>query len=227
MQALLAASTREAPKRTGIRFELHLADMEPGEETTDVARLPYGPSPRQPSRPALGIWEDDGIVWVRVAEPGQPCPLSIVPVRGAGSLGLQVVRRQFSAHLAMRSHRDDVWVNGLPALRFAVLGSQDSILLAGPRLLLYVTERWFPYVGPPPEEIVGKERCPHCRTRFEPTTQVVRCYCGAYYHGETEESHPHLSKEDRLDCMQQRKVCVFCQRELTTMEHLIWDPMTI
>jgi len=215
-----------ATKKTGIRFEIYRAEVEP-EEVADVDHLPYRPAQRRASPPALKIWEDEGMVWVAVGAPGGPGGLAVVPARSPGSLGLQVVRRHFSAYLAMRSHRDDVWVNGLPALRFSILASQDSILLAGPRRLFYVTERFFPYVGPPPEEVVGKARCPHCRNRFTATTKVVRSYCGILYHCEDEESHPHLSKEDRLECMQQCKVCGSCHRELTTVEHLVWDPLTI
>jgi len=226
MLALQAASARDVSTKTGIQFEVHPAEMEPA-EVPDLAHLPYRPSPQRSSHPALKIWEDDGKVWAGLGAPGDPAGLGIVPAGSPGSLELQVVRRQLSAYLAMRSHRDDVWVNGLPALRFTILVSQDSILLAGPRRLFYVTERFFPYVGPPPEEVVGKERCPHCRNRFEATTRLVRCYCGTLYHCETEESHPHLSKDDRLECMQQCKVCASCHRELTTVEHLVWDPLTI
>ncbi len=227
MLALQAPSAREGTtKKTGIQFEVHPADLEPG-EVADAAHLPYRPAPQRSSRPALTIWEDERMVWVDAAAPGDPSRLAVVPARSPGSLGLQVVRRQFSAYLAVRSYRDDLWVNALPALRFSILASQDSILLAGPRLLFYVTERFFPYVGPPPEEVIGKERCPHCRNRFEAATKVVRSYCGTLYHCEDETSHPHLTKEDRLECMQQCKVCGSCHRELTTAEHLVWDPLTI
>jgi hypothetical protein len=167
------------------------------------------------------------MLWVRLSGPDASGRFTPIPAREPGALGFQVVRRQFSALLALRSLRDDLLINGLPALRFSVLTSQDSIFLAGPRRMFYVTERFFPRIGPPTEQSVGRDRCAHCRNVLEAGTRTVNCYCGALYHWETAESHPHLKAEDRLDCLERRKVCASCQRELTTKEYLVWDPVMI
>jgi hypothetical protein len=209
-----------------VRFELHLCEIE-SSPIGDVADLPFRPVARRPTRPALAIWESDTMAWVRVSGRDAPALFAAIPAREPGAMGFQVVRRSFSTYLALRSRRDDLLVNGLPALRFSVLSSQDSILLAEPRLMFYVTERFFPRVGPPLDEAVGRERCAHCRHVLEAGTRVVNCHCGALYHWETAESHSDLSPDDRLDCLERRKACVRCQRELTTQEYLAWNPITI
>ncbi len=226
MQTTQSTSIQEASPSSGVCFELFLGKLEPG-PIADVASLPYRAAARRPARPALSVWESDAMVWVRLSGPDAPSPFTPIPAREPAALGFQVVRRQFSAYLALRSLRDDLLVNGLPGLRFSVLASQDSILLAGPRLMFYVTERFFPHVGPPPDQSVGRDRCAHCRNVLEAGTRVVSCHCGALYHWETEESHPHLSADDRFDCLERRKACACCQRELTTKEYLVWDPVTI
>lgn len=220
-----ARSELGSPK-SGICFELHPAGLEPA-EIDDVSRLPWRPAAPRPSPAALLIWEEDSLMWVEVAERNHSVSLEVIPSRKPGAVGLQVVRQQFSAHLAMRSLRDDVLVNGLPAMRFSALSSQDSILLGGPRQMFYVTERFFPWVGPPPEKAVSRERCAHCRNVLEADTRVVGCYCGGWVHWETADSHPHVDEKDRLDCAERRKMCPCCGRELTTQEYLVWDPATI
>jgi hypothetical protein len=226
MQTAQSARAKETPSRSGIRFELHAAKVEQG-EIVDAAHLPWRPARRLPSQPALTVWDGDGPTWARVDAPDAPAPLATIPARQPGALGLEIVRRQFSAYLALRSLRDDLLVNGLPALRFSVLSSQDSLVLTGPGLTFYVTERFFPRVGPPPAEAIGRERCAHCRTVFAADDRIVSCYCGALYHWHTKETHPDQADGDRLECLQQRKLCACCQRELTTKEYLVWDPITI
>jgi hypothetical protein len=221
-----SARSELGSSRTGICFELHAAGLEP-DEIVDAAHLPFYPAARRPSAAAISIWEDARLVWVETAEGSGSAPLEVIPSRKAGALGLQVVRRQFSAYLAMQSLRDDVLVNGLPAMRFSALSSQDSIVLGEPQQMFYVTERFFPWVGPPPEKSVSRERCAHCRHVLEAGTRVVSCYCGALVHWETAESHPHVNEGDRLDCAERRKMCPCCGRELTTQEYLVWDPATI
>jgi hypothetical protein len=216
----------DATVPTGIAFELHEAPLA-RDECIDPGALVWRPAAPRKSSPALCIGESAGMTWARVLPRDQPEPFEIVSARRPGALGLQVVRNRFSALLAVRSLRDDVFINGLPGLRLSILGVQDTILLAQPRRLLYVTEYFRPYVGPPPNDLVRDKRCPHCRDPFLPDTRVVSCYCGDFFHWETAESHPHLAEEDRLDCAERARICKRCQHELTTHGYRVWDPVSL
>jgi hypothetical protein len=125
---------------------------------------------------------------------------------------------------------EEVLVNGAPALRLAILGPRDSIFVVKAGLLLYVTERFHPFVGCPTEEsgLLGQE-CPACamEIEMEPPTHVVTCRCGAVYHHETEESHPKLPPQERLDCFRKTKACLRCKQGLTIQEKIVWDPAVL
>jgi hypothetical protein len=134
----------------------------------------------------------------------------------------RVVSRRLSQHLAMVALRPGVSVNGLDALPVSILGPRDTVTL-GASSLCYVTARIRPHVGPPAAEHLGM-RCPVCRIKVEKSTRIVTCRCGAVYHFETAESHPHLQEQDRLKCFEKIKVCLSCQRPVTVKEYLEWDP---
>ena len=135
-----------------------------------------------------------------------------------------MLRYQFSNRLALISRRRPVLVNGLPALSLAVVATRDSLTL-GPETF-YVTERIRPHVGRPTEEMIGL-KCPMCRVAVDAESVVVTCICGAVYHHETEQSHPDLPADERLNCLDQIRVCLVCNRPVTPHEHLVWDPQSV
>lgn len=199
-------------------FELHLAPL-----SSSIDELPWRDEPAVPRGDALRVVDSDGVVWVRVDV--SQSRLDRVAGSREAAAGFRVARRKLGAELAMLAPRDGVRVNGLPALPFTMLAPKDSVLLE-PGYLAYVTERFRPYVGTTPRELIGK-KCSFCRIPATETTRIVTCRCGAFYHSETVESHPNVSDEDRLKCLERIKKCLSCGRTVTLDEYLVWDPGTM
>ena len=136
--------------------------------------------------------------------------------------GFTIVHRALGPALGMVAKESGALVNALPALGFHVLGPRDCLVLAS-GIMTYVTERFYPYVGPARAKDVGL-RCPCCRIEITSDTHVVTCHCGCVYHNETAQCHPKLKAEDRLNCFEKVRVCLSCNRPLTLDPVLVWDP---
>ncbi|MCH7990321.1 MAG: hypothetical protein IID46_14360, partial [Planctomycetes bacterium] len=160
-----------------IQYELHAVQLG-FDETSDVDLMPWHDEEPPHADPPFPISEGDGTVWARLNGESGLLERSSGP-RGA-EFALRVVKRRFSADLALLTRRSDVLVNGLPALKLTLLGTKDSVRLA-PGCLVYVTERVTPYVGPATAEMVGK-KCPFCRVPIADDAHVVTCPFGAVYH---------------------------------------------
>lgn len=136
-----------------------------------------------------------------------------------------LVNRPLGPALAMVPRCGSVLVNGLSALSFQVLSPRDGLLLS-PGLHTYVTQRIKPYIGQPRGAML-KQSCPVCRIPLTQETHVITCRCHVAYHHETGESHPDAAASDRLNCFEQIRVCLSCNRPLTLGESLVWDPATV
>jgi hypothetical protein len=216
------ASTGQVAR--GIQHEIYQTRLSDG-ETATVDRLPWKAARCAELERVLSVSSGQGPVWARV----NGSSLETVEGPNQATLGLQSVPLKFAVKLALIALDEGVLVNGVPALRLTVLGPKDSIFVVKAGLLLYVTERFRPFVGCPTEEtgLFGQE-CAACAIgiQAEPRTHVVTCRCGAVYHHET-DTHPDLEPDERLDCLRKTKVCLRCGQELTTEERLVWDPATL
>jgi hypothetical protein len=209
----------------GVEFELYQSSLT-AHDSPSVDRLPWrATQPGQIER-VLVVRGDQGPVWAR----WDGSHLETLEGPHQATFGLLTVRRRFSARLALIAGSDDLLINGVPALRLAIVGPQDCIFVVKAGLLLHITERFRPFVGSPTAEsgLLGLE-CPSCAIEIgsDPATYVVTCRCGAVYHHETEETRPDLPPEERLNCLRSAKFCLRCRQELTTEEKLVWDPATL
>lgn len=201
------------------QFELHYAGAGL-DEAEDAVSFPWEQQQKPESKAAFTIQGNDGTVWAALKEKtGQ---LKRVDSPNEADFGFCVLKRRFSTDLAMLTRRHDVLVNSLPAMKLTMLGTKDSLRLAAGQMF-YVTERVNPYIGKATAEHVGK-KCPFCRMPITEDTHVATCRCGAVYHHETADSHPDLTDEDRLDCVDKVQTCLACGHELKLEEHLLWDP---
>ena len=136
------------------------------------------------------------------------------------------VPRKLSHQLAMFDHPGGALVDGLPALRLALLGAKSMLVLPD-GCVTYVTERIVPYVGPPSDQMIkARQKCAYCKLPFDESTRVVSHRCGAVYHDETAETHPDVTEKDRLGCLQQIGHCLCCRRPISLEPYLVWDPST-
>ncbi|MCH8017686.1 MAG: hypothetical protein IH917_13800 [Acidobacteria bacterium] len=167
----------------------------------------------------LVVDKDDGLVWVKVdALLRQVVKVSCVEKADVGLQSLVVGKKRVLGLLPLRP---GILVNAVPALPFSALSTRDNFLLPG--CIAYVTTRIQPFVGRPPQELLGRE-CIFCQIPVEKGTRVVVCHCGQAVHHETADSHPNVTEEDRLCCFEQVKDCLSCSRTLTLEPHLLWDP---
>lgn len=119
--------------------------------------------------------------------------------------------------LALCPSEDAVRLNGAPAPALAALDVKDELQLDA-RTVLHVTRYRKPYVGPPPEGLVGKD-CPVCRTPIESDTTVCLCVnCAAGLHLEGEERG-----DDRLECARLES-CPACGETLRLDEGYAFVP---
>jgi hypothetical protein len=182
-----------------------------------------GRTRRRRDRRRFEITVQDRLVWAVVEKQGGG--LRRTDDAEGADLALQVVERRFMSHLVVIPLRTSLLVNGLPALGFSALLPRDSLLVS-PGAMFQVTERVQPYGGPPQLEMLG-QKCPCCQLPIEAETVCVTCKCGAIYHDESEQSHPDLTADDRLNCFSKLKNCLACKRELTRQPYLVWDPAEV
>jgi hypothetical protein len=217
-------ATAYVPAR-GLQYELYQSPLLP-ERSAPVDRLPWKANQIACLESVLDIGGPQRLVWVGA----EGASLKTVEGPDQAIFGLRVVPGRFSTQLALVVLGDELLVNGVPALRLAMLGSQDAICVVHVGLMLYVTERFRPFVGVPSEDsdLVG-QLCPACTIEIQaaPSTRVVTCRCGAVYHHETEESHPDRLPSERLNCLEMTKICLRCKQKLATEETLLWDPATL
>jgi hypothetical protein len=161
---------------------------------------------------------------VRVAWDAERYCLEVCEDAASSLAEFRPVSRQFSSALALIPHKPGVLVNGLPALALTMLQPRDAVRLAA-GVHTFVTQRIHPYVGPPPADLVGA-KCPYCRIPVAADSRVFVHRCGVPYHLETEDSHPQLAAEDRLDCFHHVRTCLSCNRPMSLEESLAWDPAT-
>jgi len=196
----------------------------------EAESLPWRPwrnahdDPGRLSRPALAIDETTGPVW-GVAD-HQTGTIDVVGQKDA-EFGLQIVTTPSTtprrSYVALLPRRDDMLVNGIPALAITLLSARDSVVLAG-GCLAYVTERRQAFRGKPDAELVG-QACQYCRIALTSDTHVVVCpWCQSPYHDEDQTTHPEAA--ERLDCFRQVKNClgIACSHELSLEPQLVWDP---
>jgi hypothetical protein len=219
------AETSIGRTHSGVQHELYQSRLLAG-KTTTIDRLPWKAVQDDELECVLRVGGERGPIWARV----DGNRLEMVAGPNEATFGLRNVGLKSTVMLALIALHDEVLVNGVPALRLTVLGAKDSIFVVKAGLLLYVTERFRPFVGCPTEEtgLFGQE-CPACAIEIqaEPRTHVVTCRCGVAYHHETANTHPDMDPDDRLNCLQQTKVCLRCGKELTTEERLVWNPAAL
>jgi hypothetical protein len=212
-----------------VGFELHSCDTAATPAATAdnddiralMESLPWRAG-QQAQRSVLAIpggGEPACVIW----NPAQRC-LELCEDPAASIAEFRVIPRQFSPALAFVPRDSGVLVNGLPPLSLTMLQPRDVLRLAA-GVHTFVTQRIRPYVGPPPAELVGT-KCPSCRIPVAEDSQVYVHRCGVPYHLETEDTHPQLAAEDRLDCFHNVRTCLSCNREMTLAETLAWDPTT-
>lgn len=204
------------------QFEMHSTSFFP-DEFLEADRLPWQESAPAPLPPPLVVTDADGLTFAALhREEGR-----LVRVESAqeADFALKVARRKLNGELVLMALGEPVLVNGVPAPPLVVLSVGDAVTL-GAGHLAHVTERVIPYVGPPTGELIGK-KCAHCRLAATAETRIVTHRCGVIYHHETEESHPHLAKEDRLNCFEKVGTCHSCKREMNLHPHLVWDPRSL
>jgi hypothetical protein len=208
----------------GLSFQLYKSLL-PTPSVTVVRCLPSKPSQLRSLDLAVEVHYSTHPVWARVHRRA----VEIVKDRQNATFGLLTIQCGLSIKLALIALVEEILLNGTRALGFSVLDTKDSIFLSQVGVLLYLTERFQPYVGSPDEEsgLLGLE-CPCCSIEIqsEPRTHVVTCRCGAVYHHETKETHPDLDPKERLNCLNKIKHCLRCKQELSTQETLVWDPST-
>jgi hypothetical protein len=212
---------------SGLQFELHQTALLAG-DAAPVDQLPWKATQTDQLAERFVVSGKGGVVWAAIGG-GK---LRAVNGPDGAVFGLRAVYRGFTPRLALVALVDGVLVNGARAPRLAVLAPRDTVVLFGvePALMLYVTERFRPFVGAATEDtgLLGQE-CPACAIEIqsEPATHVATCRCGAVYHHETEETHPGLPPDERLDCLTKAGFCLRCKEKLTTEEKLVWDPATL
>jgi len=201
-------------------FEIYPFFLSNG-ETVESAQLPWHETGESAecSSPPLVVGKDDGLVWVKVDD----SPRRVVKVSCAeeADVGLQSLVAGKKKVLGLLPLRPGILVNAVPALPFSALTTRDNFLLPG--CIAYVTTRIQPFVGRPPQELLGKD-CIFCAIPLEKRTRVVVCHCGQAVHYESADSHPGVAEEDRLCCFEQVKNCLACSRTLTLEPYLLWDP---
>jgi hypothetical protein len=133
-----------------------------------------------------------------------------------------VVPHGLSTVLVMLPRRVGLLVNGLPALSLNVLRPRDGLVMT-PGWHTYVTQRIRPYLGPPPDEMLGQS-CPYCRIPIAKDTYVFVHRCGVAYHCETAENRPDIAEEERLNCHLRMRSCFSCNQPVWLEERLVWDP---
>jgi hypothetical protein len=161
----------------------------------------------------------DGMRWFRVAE-GQ---LFSAESPSEALFGMCAVRRNFDLSLVLVARGDGLLADGLPVLRFSVLDIRTTLLVPGIEELLFINRSVRPFCGQPPAAILGSE-CPICKIKFDGDTQVASCACGAFFHNETQQSHPAVCESDRLSCFQLAGKCGRCGSPLTIEEQFAWRP---
>ncbi len=190
-------------------------------ETSESAHLPWHETGESAefSSPPLVVDQDDGLVWAKVDDPSR----QVVKVSCAeqADVGLQSLGAGKKQVLGLLPLCPGILVNAVPALSFSALTTRDNFLLPG--CIAYVTRRIQPFVGSPPQELLGRE-CIFCGIPVEKGTRVVVCHCGQGVHYETADSHPGVAEEDRLCCFDQVKNCLACSRTLALEPYLLWDP---
>jgi hypothetical protein len=207
----------------------------PGDTTFELHDVSYAasePFPQfsvAPAKAAPGdtvlVIDHEGPTWIGFADEFGP-PQRVSDAANA-VFGVQVVRRKLTSELALAPLRPGVLVNSIPALKLTLLGTRDS-LSAGAGRLIYVTKRFRPHVGPPTEEMIAARlKCPFCKLAVAADTVVVSCRCGVLYHRESEDSHPQLPAEDRLNCQAKISTCLSCGQLVSLAESLVWDPATL
>lgn len=196
-----------------ILYELHPASLV-SREPSENGGLSWQPERESRRGPPIRITGKEEFFWARMnSELGT---LEPVQEPDDATLGFRTVSRRISMDLVMVTTEDHVLVNGVPALRLAVLGPRDSVML-GTNRMFYVTQRVKPHVGPPTEEMLG-EKCPFCRIPFDAKTTVVTCSCKTAYHNEPP------TKKGALECFRKMNNCLECRKELSLDEYLVWDP---
>lgn len=165
-----------------------------------------------------------GICWIDVSREDESVSVAADPSRAAA--GFALVQRRMGQSAALICNRDGVLINGLPALGFSVLEAGDSLRL-DPGLQFFLSERFVPYAGKATPEMVGRKKCPFDQIPIDAETEVVTCYCGAVYHNETATTRPEVAAEDRLNCFEQVRKCLVCQRPLTAEPYLTWSPESL
>jgi hypothetical protein len=200
-------------------YEIHMARCG-SDPQYDPSASPWNSGKQEPSRKPLSICESDGIVWFTPNAKSQS--LKRVRQRSASAIGFSFVRNRGKPALALLSNTDGVLVNGRPALPLSILAVKDCLVL-GPAVHAYVTERVRPYVGAPPESLIGKQ-CPFCRIPFTADTTIASCRCGAAYHYEQPTDETEADPDEILRCFEKVRQCLACGRQLTLEEYLEWDP---
>lgn len=202
-----------------LTFEIHAARLG-ADPPYDPSSSPWtnrggdaGPEP-------LCIAEGTGVTWF--APNAKSSSFKPVDQRSAATVGFSFVRNRGKPALAMLANAEGLLVNGRPALPLTILKTRDLLVL-GPAAHAYVTERVCPYVGPPPESLIGRQ-CPFCRIPFSRDTTIATCRCGAAYHYEQPGDDSDVDPDDILRCFEKVRQCLACGRELTLEEHLEWDP---
>lgn len=200
-------------------FEIHMARIG-SDPPYDPSASPWSSGKQEPSLKPLSIAENAGVEWF--ARDAKAQTIKQVPERSAASVGFSFVRNRGKPALALLANTDGILVNGRPALPLNILAVKDCLVL-GPAVHAYVTERVRPYIGPPPESLIGKQ-CPFCRIPFTADTTIATCRCGAAYHYEQPTDETEAAPDDILRCFEKVRQCLACSRELTLKEHLEWDP---
>ncbi len=201
-------------------FELHPAPLL-SQAPQENADLHWQPEQESRKEPPIRITGKDDFFWARM----DPDRGTLEPAQGPeeATVGFRMVSRRISTDLVMVTSEDHVLVNGVPALKLAVLGPRDSVMLGSNRMF-YVTKRVRPHVGLPTQDML-EEKCPFCRIPISENIPVVTCSCGAIYHNEPpEENDLHASTNPPLGCFQRVNNCLKCGRELSLQEYLVWNP---
>lgn len=200
-------------------YEIHVARFG-SDPPYDSTSSPWNRGKQESSLQPLSIAESAGLLWFAPNPKSQS--LKRVPKRKDATVGFRFVRNRGKPALAMLPNTDGVLVNGRPALPLNILAVKDCLVL-GHAVHAYVTERVRPYVGPPPESLIGKP-CPFCRIPFTADTIIATCRCGAAYHYEQPTDETKANPDEILRCFEKVRQCLACGRQLTLEEHLEWDP---
>jgi hypothetical protein len=145
-----------------------------------------------------------------VTVPGErPEILDEPPVSTSLTSVLETIRYQDQTYLTMLPG-EAIRSGGWPLPLVAVLRVRDQVRV-GDRWLLHVSRFTRPYVGPPPDELIGRP-CSYCRIEFVPETVVSICpYCRTPVHCEDAESasNPEVGP---LECARLMSECHHCHQ---------------